>query len=228
MNKIIISCEHGGNKIPKEFKYLFKKNYKILNTHKGYDPGALELSQMIFKEIGDYYFYSKTSRLLIELNRSLNNKNLFSSFTRDLSSETKDKIVNKYYSPYRMEIENTISDLIQSKIKVIHFSIHTFTPVINGKKRNADIGFLYDPSRDTEQKLCKKFKNSFKYKCSNLSVRLNYPYLGISDGFTTYLRKRFEDNYAGIEIEVNQKYFLKNNYNDLYNCIVNNIKQNII
>ena len=38
-----------------------------------------------------------------------------------------------------------------------------------------------------------------------LSVRFNYPYLGKADGFPTYLRKLFPDNYSGIELEVNQK-----------------------
>ena len=39
-----------------------------------------------------------------------------------------------------------------------------------------------------------------------LIVRRNYPYLGISDGFTTHLRKAFGPRYAGIELEVNQKW----------------------
>jgi hypothetical protein len=38
------------------------------------------------------------------------------------------------------------------------------------------------------------------------SVRRNYPYLGRSDGLTTYLRRRFDrDRYVGVEIEVNQR-----------------------
>jgi predicted N-formylglutamate amidohydrolase len=42
-----------------------------------------------------------------------------------------------------------------------------------------------------------------------LKIRSNYPYLGNADGFTTYLRKRFQKNYLGIELEINQK-LLKN------------------
>ena len=43
-----------------------------------------------------------------------------------------------------------------------------------------------------------------------LKIRFNYPYLGKADGFTTYLRKIFPENYIGIELEVNQK-FVNNN-----------------
>ena len=35
-------------------------------------------------------------------------------------------------------------------------------------------------------------------------------YFGKSDGFTTYLRKKFKQHYIGLELEVNQK-FAKNN-----------------
>lgn len=48
-----------------------------------------------------------------------------------------------------------------------------------------------------------------------MNVRFNYPYLGKADGFTTHLRKKFKDNYIGIELEVNQK-FAKNNQMDAY------------
>jgi hypothetical protein len=38
-------------------------------------------------------------------------------------------------------------------------------------------------------------------------VRRNYPYRGYADGLTTWLRKRYPDPaYAGIELEINQKY----------------------
>jgi hypothetical protein len=41
-------------------------------------------------------------------------------------------------------------------------------------------------------------------------VKMNQPYKGTDDGFTTYLRKKFDpEHYAGIELEVNQKYFFE-------------------
>jgi hypothetical protein len=41
----------------------------------------------------------------------------------------------------------------------------------------------------------------------DLVVRRNYPYLGTTDGFTTTLRTIHEpEKYAGIELEVNQRW----------------------
>ncbi len=70
--KVVITCEHGGNKIPKDYQYLFKDYKSVLQTHRAYDPGALELAKLLSKK-GNYFFFSEISRLLIELNRSIQN-----------------------------------------------------------------------------------------------------------------------------------------------------------
>jgi predicted N-formylglutamate amidohydrolase len=92
---------------------------------------------------------------------------------------------------------------------VVHLSIHTFTPVLNGKIRSADIGILYDPGRPMEKSVCTLLIDTFKTLSPPvLKYRRNYPYKGISDSLTKSLRKQFADHqYAGLEIEVNQKFY---------------------
>jgi predicted N-formylglutamate amidohydrolase len=89
---------------------------------------------------------------------------------------------------------------------VIHLSIHSFTPLLNGHLRNCDIGLLYDSSKQAEKEFCKTFKTLMLQQRSDLNIRYNYPYLGKADGFTTYLRKRYPHRYLGIEIEINQHF----------------------
>jgi predicted N-formylglutamate amidohydrolase len=207
--KIIITCEHGGNKIPNTYLYLFANEKEILETHRAYDPGALELARQLSSKAADYFFYSDISRLLVELNRSLNNRNLFSKYVKNLYLDDKCKILDRYYFPYRNKVENVMRELISGKNKIIHISIHSFTSVLNNKIRNADIGILFDPARKKEKEFASAFKNKLLLLDKGLKVRFNYPYLGTSDGFTTYLRKKFnQKNYAGIEVEVNQKFIL--------------------
>ena len=101
--------------------------------------------------------------------------------------------------------------LTSKEEKIIHISVHSFTPVFNNEIRNADIGILYNPKRNKEKNLAFKFKQALLSLDKNLKIRFNYPYLGISDGFTAYLRKKFDQKkYIGIELEVNQKYVLNN------------------
>lgn len=208
MIKLILTCEHGGNDIPAEYKSLFKNAKKLLETHRGYDIGVLEIFNNL-KSLSDFYSFSETSRLLIELNRSLNHKNLFSDITKQLDPNTKSVIIKKYYLPYRTKVENKINEYIKKDYKVVHISVHTFTPVLNNEVRNCDIGLLYNPKHKLEKNFCKTFKQNIKSINHSLNIRFNYPYLGTADGFTSYLRKRFPaKDYSGIELEVNQKFVL--------------------
>lgn len=212
--KLILTCEHGGNDIPKEFIQYFKNHLDILKTHRGFDLGALDLFNSL-KPFAAYSNYSKTSRLLIELNRSLHHKNLFSEYSKKLQKSQKTKLIQEYYYTYRNAVEEVIKNTISTNQLVLHISIHSFTPVLNGIERRCDIGLLYDPSRDKEKNFCSKIKKEILIQDSQLKVRFNYPYLGKADGFTSYLRRQFLNNYIGIEIEVNQK-FVENNFLDKF------------
>ena len=59
---VIITCEHGGNNIPREYISLFEDDISILQTHKAYDPGAFELAKAISGKT-DYFFFSEISPL---------------------------------------------------------------------------------------------------------------------------------------------------------------------
>ena len=207
--KLVLTCEHAGNLIPDNYKYLFIDSIDVLETHRGYDPGALDLYQHL-EQLATYTTANKVSRLLIEVNRSLHHPSLFSEFTINLPSEDKDKLIEDYYLPYRTDVEKAIAGFITTGEEVLHLSIHSFTPQLDGQVRNADIGLLYDPNRKTEKEFCKALKRDLQFKKSSYRIRSNYPYRGTADGFTTSLRKIFPEKYTGIEIEVNQKCAVKN------------------
>jgi predicted N-formylglutamate amidohydrolase len=101
-----------------------------------------------------------------------------------------------------------VEDVILKVLKpVVHLSIHTFTPVLNGDERSVDIGVLFDPNRKSEYEFCHLFVDCLEQVLPHFKILFNEPYKGTDDGFTTYLRTKFPDEeYLGIEIEVNQKY----------------------
>lgn len=202
--KLILSCEHGGNEIPEKHKALFKNKEAILETHSALDLGALDVFNHL-KPLAHASFYSKQSRLLIELNRSLHHSKLFSVYSKSLSKLEQQDLI-KTYTLYRNSVEECIKKLIDAKERIIYISVHSFTPILNSVERNCDIGLLFDSRISEEKAVCKGLKQNIIQQDSTLKVRYNYPYLGKADGFTTYLRKQFPDNYIGIEIEINQKY----------------------
>lgn len=206
--ELIISCEHAGNKIPEQYQSLFDGVDEILHSHRGWDPGSLELAQTLAEKTNSELFAHPFTRLFIELNRSIGHPKLFSEFTRSLNKSERESIIETYYLPHRNTVIEAIKQNALQNRPTIHISVHTFTPVFDGKERDFEIGLLYDPKRVPEKNVCQTWKSLLKETLPNFRIRMNQPYKGISDGFTTFLRKRFDEKlYMGIELEMNQKLF---------------------
>jgi predicted N-formylglutamate amidohydrolase len=205
--RLIITCEHGGNESPPRYRHLFKGYEDLLKTHRGHDPGALLMAREMAQALKAPLFVSTTSRLLIELNRTIGHPRLYSDATRNAPLEVRRAILRDHYLPYRSQVEGQVAKEIARGRRVVHISSHSFTPVLDGEVRNADIGLLYDPRREGELALCLRWQAALNALAPNLRVRRNYPYTGKSDGFTAYLRKRHAAaDYVGVELEINQKW----------------------
>lgn len=208
--KYVVTCEHGGNDVPREFAGAFstKDAQAWLPSHRGYDPGSLTAANQIAAELGVDLISSTVTRLLVDLNRSLDNATLFSRFTRGFSESKKNAILNQYYHPYRTAVSTAIEQIVDAGQTAVHLSVHTFTPRIAGQWRPIDLGLLFDPDAATEASLCHRWQEAYAAKYPKRRVRLNEPYAGIADGLTTLLRTQFDSrSYCGIEIEINNRFF---------------------
>jgi predicted N-formylglutamate amidohydrolase len=202
----LVTCEHGGNRIPSRYRPLFRDHEALLPTHRGYDAGALRLAKEMAAALAAPVFAATVSRLLIDLNRSLIHPDLYSEATRPASEAIRREIWQRYYLPYRTKVETRIEQAYSKAERVIHLSCHTFAAELDGTVRDADIGLLYDPARRQEAAFCQRWREALREAAPSLRVRMNYPYSGKSDGFTTALRRRHEGKrYLGIELEVNQR-----------------------
>lgn len=207
--RFIISCEHALNWVPDRFADLFSNAEKVLMSHRGWDPGALILAHTTSNALQAPLFIYPFTRLLIEPNRSEHHHNLFSEYSRQLTAPGKRYLQEQYYRPYRRSVEEKIAHLMGQQFIPIHLSIHTFSPELNGDIRDFDIGLLYDPSLIAEKLFCRQWKKFIKQQDRDLIIRMNQPYKGKSDGFTTSLRHKFKEKYIGVELEVNQKHFFE-------------------
>lgn len=204
---VVITCEHGGNDVPARYRELFAGHEDLLRTHRGYDPGALELGRELAEALGAPLVASTTTRLLIDFNRSIGNRGLFSELTASAAREVREELLDAHYRPYRRRVEALIEQSLAHGRRVFHLSSHSFTPVLDGEARNADIGVLYDPRRPREVQLAMRWYAALRLRAPRLKVRRNYPYTGRSDGFCAGLRKRLRgDDYIGLELEVNQRH----------------------
>ena len=218
--KLMLTCEHASNRLPAAFKKAVPA--KVIETHRAYDIGAVQVFRKLVKFAKpEFSSEGKFSRLFVDLNRTITNKSAFSEYYEAL--EASDKAVAEkakdtataYWTEYRDNVENFVKQNIgkngkiaaNKSAEIVHLGIHSFTPVLNGKVRNTDIGILYDPSRPQERAYAQVIKDEIKRLYPTMKVRFNYPYKGTSDGLTTTLRKKFGERYVGIEIEINQKFF---------------------
>ncbi|MBX2964361.1 MAG: N-formylglutamate amidohydrolase [Cyclobacteriaceae bacterium] len=201
---ILISCEHAGNAIPENHKHLFQGLDQVLGSHRGWDPGALDVATFLATRLSAPLFSMTVTRLLIEMNRSLDSASLFSEISGNLSEEVKNVLIAEYYLPYRKALEEALD--IANK-PVLHLSVHSFTPILNGIERTVDVGILFDPDREQEKQFAEYLKSELEQRLTGLSIKFNEPYSGTDDGIATSIRKKIPGNvYLGIELELNQKY----------------------
>ena len=204
--RFIVTCEHGGNRIPPRYTTLFTAYHAALNSHRGWDPGALVLARRLATTLDAALVVSQTSRLLIDLNRSEHHRDLFSTVTRALPQQLRDRILDEHYRPHRAAVEAAADAAIDAGARVVHVAAHSFTPVLDGQTRRVDIGLLYDSRRAREAKWCDRWIAALSVALPDLEIRRNYPYRGDADGLTTELRRIYRvADYLGIEVELNQR-----------------------
>lgn len=202
---VVVTCEHASARVPAHHASLFRGAARVLASHRGFDAGAAAAARHLARRFDAPLHLGRVTRLLVDLNRSLHHRNVFSEYSKTLGPGGKRRLVARYWEPYRAAATADIARRVASGKSVLHLSVHSFTPVWNGVPRNADVGILYDPARRRERALGAAWRDGLCARRPGLRVRRNYPYRGRSDGFVTALRARFPVHaYVGIEIELNQ------------------------
>ena len=202
---VLVTCEHGGNRVPADHAPLFKTLQAALQTHRGLDFGALLMARELAAAFHAPLVHSTVTRLLVDLNRSVGHRRLHAEPVREAPAAVRERILAGHYRPYRAEVEAAVQAAVARGQRVVHVSSHSFTPELDGEVRSADIGLLYDPRRAGEVALAARWKTALNEVAPTLRVRRNYPYEGRNDGLTSSLRRAHGPGvYVGVEIEVNQ------------------------
>lgn len=202
---LLLTCEHAVNHVPKEWEALFASVPEVLRTHRAFDQGAAELAHSLASNLSAPMFEAKLTRLLVDHNRSPHNRSLWSEFSRDLPAQEKLRLLERYYRPFRDKVAEWIRKSLADESKVVHISVHSFTPVHKGNNRAVDIGLLYDPGRSEERFFADVWKSRLSICRPDLRTRFNVPYRGCSDSHLSSYRAFYKSSdYVGIELEINQ------------------------
>lgn len=191
--------------MPAPYGPLFRDREALLASHRGWDPGTAALARDLAGALHVPCQVATVTRLLVDLNRSATNPAVFSEVTRELPEAERAELLARYHTPHRERIEADVAALVAADHHVLHLGVHSFTPVLRGVERRADLALLYDPARPSERAFAAAWTERLREALPKRRVRRNHPYRGSSDGLTTTLRSRFPaDRYLGIEIEVSQ------------------------
>lgn len=202
---VLLTCEHGGRDVPSAYGGLFRGAKTVLDSHRGYDIGALGVALRMASRLSVPIIFSTVTRLLIDLNRSLDQPDVGSEFTRDMTDNEREAIADAFYHPYRDSVEAAVAAATTAGHRVLHVGVHSCTDVLHGSTRDLDIALLFDEARPLEEAFCTGLRASLLSLEPGLRYRFNEPYRGADDGLTTTLRGVFPpESYLGIEIELRQ------------------------
>jgi predicted N-formylglutamate amidohydrolase len=207
MNKLILTCEHGGAKIPPAYQKLFKSHPAVLKTHRALDIGALAVAQDLKSFLQVPLEFSITSRLVVDLNRFLTSRTLFSEFMGPLNKAEKLAVIAKYYRPHWNQVTKRIQSLVSKRHRVVHVAVHSMTGNLHGKNRPMHLALLYDPKHKAERHFANLWIAELRNRFPDFKIARNNPYKGDGEGLTTFFRQKFtETAYVGIELEMNQRF----------------------
>jgi predicted N-formylglutamate amidohydrolase len=202
-HRLLLTCEHGGNRVPQEHRALFHGQRRLLASERGWDPGALAVARRLARALDAPLIAGTTTRLLVDLNRSPHNPAVFSEITRALPRKRREMLLARHHRPHWDRVRASVA---AQNARILHLAVHSFTPVWRGAERHFEVGILYDPKRRRERSLAHDWQRQLGVACPDLRLRRNAPYRGNADGLTTALRKEFSlGRYLGLELELNQR-----------------------
>lgn len=189
INDYLVICDHSSNKIPPKYNNLCISK-KIINSHRAFDIGASEVASELSNLLKCNLVMANFSRLLIDPNRGYDDPTLIPKISEGeiikgnlnisllKNDKERNKRINNFYQPYHDQISKFINIAFsENKIPKI-LSIHSFTPIWKGKKRETDIGILWDK----DDRLSEIFLSSF----NNSNIGNNKPYSGRLKNDTLY------------------------------------------
>ena len=172
---LLLLCEHAGRAIPAALGDL-GVGPDVLNSHRGWDIGAEKVARGIAETFGAPLVIQPYSRLVVDCNRppgaatSIPVVSDGCEIPRNRSASQSEKAarIREIFNP----MDRQIADLFQRKERLATFSIHSFTPTMNGNYRAMQAGFLTRQSIGTAEALMRHIDG----ERPDMQLALNEPY----------------------------------------------------
>lgn len=182
---VLLVCEHASNRLPECYGDLGLPG-DALSSHIAWDPGALAVSQMMAKSLDAVLIYQRFSRLIYDCNRPPSSPMAMRDVSEvfripgneNLSEAEKSRRTAALYLPFQKRIADEIIARRQAGRATVLVTVHSFTPVYYGQKREVEIGILHDRDSRLADRMLAAAADTNLYR-----IARNEPY-GVADGVT--------------------------------------------
>ncbi len=148
---LLITCDHASLKIPRALGDLGVPPAQ-LREHIGWDIGAAEVTRRLAARLDAAALLTGFSRLVVDCNRHLDDESSIPAVSdgvpvpgnRDLSDADRTTRIEALFHPYHRAIAARLEAFLAESVVPALVSIHSFTPVMNGKARPWHVGILWD------------------------------------------------------------------------------------
>lgn len=200
---VLLVCDHASNRFPKSLGTM-GLDYLDRLSHITVDIGSRATTESLARQLNTTAILCQYSRLIVDCNRNLSDNSAYLDKSdgvdipgnQNLNNNEKEIRESEIYWPYHNAIDTQISRLKRQKVSPIIISIHSFTPVFNGNKRECEVGVLWDKDPTTARIFINKLTDA------GFLVGDNKPYSGkdLEDFTLDYHAETIGLPHVGIEI----------------------------
>lgn len=174
---LVLTCEHSANAVPAGVD--LGASPALLASHRGFDIGALALSERLLGALGGVLVRSSYSRLFVDLNRG-EDETAAVPPTMDgqplpgnaLDAAAREARLAAYHRPYHDLIDATLAAAQAAHERVFLLSVHSYTPTLEAEVRHLEAGVLFDDHDALAYELMERLAGQ------GFHVRPNQPYSG--------------------------------------------------
>ncbi|WP_373456286.1 N-formylglutamate amidohydrolase [Rhizobium sp. L1K21] len=185
----VFVCEHASALLPVSLGTL-GLNGEALKSHIAWDPGALAVSQILSGHFDAPLVYQRYSRLAYDCNRPpespaampVKSEIYAVPGNAAMTPANRDARIKEIYEPFHAAIREVLNERRNAGVKTVLVTMHTFTPVYFGKKRDVEIGILHDSDARMADAMIVAASTDGPF-----DLRRNEPY-GPQDGVTHTLK----------------------------------------
>lgn len=203
---LVLIADHAGRDLPDEYGTLGLPQSEF-DRHIAYDIGVEALTRELAARTGAPAVMANFSRLLIDPNRGEDDPTLIRQLydgtviegNYPMTETEREKRLNDFFRPYHAAVGSMIASVAEATGKApFIFSVHSFTPVMQGRARPWHVGILWDKDDRAPHPLIEMLSAD-----PAIVVGDNEPYDGALRGDTMF-RHAIINGYAHALIEVRQ------------------------